>query len=74
MSQRIVRVQLSTEEVIAVRGKLADIIYWMLRNKERIEPVRQGELSFNWSESDNGESGTFRPTIRATMPSERFSR
>lgn len=73
MSQRIVRVQTASGDVIAVRGKLADIIYWIARNKDRIEPIHQGELSFNWSESDSGEAGTFRPSYRATMASERLT-
>jgi hypothetical protein len=74
MSQRIVRVQCSHGEVIAVRGKLADIIYWIAHNQTRIEPIHQGELSFNWSESDNGDAGTFRPSYKAVMASERLSR
>jgi len=74
MSQRIVRVQIANGEVIAVRGKLADMIHWIARNKEKIEPIHQGELSFNWSESDNGDAGTFRPAYKAVMASERLSR
>jgi hypothetical protein len=74
MSQRIVRIQTAHGETIAVRGKLADMIYWIARNKEKIDPIHQGELSFNWSESDNGENGTFRPAYKATMASERLSR
>lgn len=74
MSQRIVRVQIANGEVVAVRGKLADIIYWIVRNKEKVEPIHQGELSFNWSESDNGDAGTFRPSYKAVLASERLSR
>lgn len=74
MGQRIIRVQVSHGEVISVRGKLADMIYWIARNQTRIDPIHQGELSFNWSESENGDAGTFRPAYKATMASERLSR
>ena len=74
MSQRIVRVQFANGDVVPIRGKLADMIYWIARNKEKIEPIHQGELSFNWSESDNGDAGTFRPSYKAVLASERLSR
>lgn len=73
MAQRILLIQLSSEEQISVRGKLADIIYWMVRNKHRIEPIHTGELSVNWSEGGVDQRGSFRPTVRDTLPSERFS-
>lgn len=72
MSKRIVRVTFSDGETVAVRGRLADFIFWMVRNAHRIEPVKQGELTLNWTEDEQGV-GNFRPTIRSTMSSEKFS-
>lgn len=72
MSQRIVRVTLSDGTAVALRGKLADMVYWIIRNQHKIEPVQQGEMTFNWSQS-NGETGSFRPTLRMTFPSEKLT-
>lgn len=73
MSQRIVRITLSNQETVALRGKLADMIYWIARNQHHIDAIQQGELTFNWSQNENGTAGTFRPTVRNVLPSEKFS-
>lgn len=73
MSQRIVLVQLSDGSQIPLRGRLADIVFWIATNKHKLEPIHQGELSFNWSQESADGSGSFRPSIRETCASHKFS-
>jgi hypothetical protein len=73
MSQRIVRITLSNGETTALRGKLADLVVWIIKNQHHLADVHQGELTFNWAQGDNGTSGSFRPTIKSVMSSEKFT-
>jgi hypothetical protein len=68
MAQRILRITTNKAETVAVRGKIADLIFWIMENADRIEAVKYGELVVHWQ-----EGGTFKPAIRETFQAERFS-